>query len=566
MEGEELKYKIKKYSGVRGWTSRFFFISKDEFGYKKKEEDNRGFLYQIAQLDSSSVVFDNGKTFFLYIKIKPNIELKISEENQKENKTIVCLNQILNSKKIIYFIKELQFFYERKILMNFKVQEYTQGIELYINNERSREIQEKLDNNRDKIRNLFELVQKNFNAYSESMNSHFESLNIEDRFEKMKNFDEFQKELEENPQNRLLVERKDFHKESISTLHMYHVQLVKLLCSLKERVASSVYRQNFTFKPLVQDRADSNVETNLKIGKIKEENEELRKKLTTLLNKNSVIKDECKKILVGKNKKLFLCYRCGNMLQKTNFTEPTCSFDERCMERIQSFQHDKAEGQSLHSGSLFFCKKCKIHFCTYCIVLQRYLKCPYNHSLYPAKQSDFEGKNAEKIEVKKLKCLGCNKELELFKFFYCSYCKIKICFDCSKGKNGKENTCWNCSNELVWQRGIRSQCNKCSKWRQCYWNCYYCDYLICLECYSVPGNNCGGFHRLEVVDLEKERSDRERIDKVGKFKNNFEMKFYGKCSRCNHTIHSGKISMCLRCNLFLCTVCINQMGIIQEGV
>ena len=74
----------------------------------------------------------------------------------------------------------------------------------------------------------------------------------------------------------------------------------------------------------------------------------------------------------------------------------------------------------------------------------------------------------------------------------------------------------------------------------------------------MPKGYCGSFHEIKEINLNNERQN--RVIEPIMFKNNYEMNFLGKCSKCNKTINSSidentKIYMCLRCKVFLCGKC-----------
>ena len=260
-----------------------------------------------------------------------------------------------------------------------------------------------------------------------------------------------------------------------------------------------------------------------------------------LLNKNSSIKENFKIKLNKENFKLFFCYKCNNLLKRTIRSDSTCKFDKKC-----------------NQNSIFYCRRCKINYCTYCINYQRNLKCSKNHSFFPV--INCKDKNYE--------CLICKSKTNI-PFYVCSHCNEEICQMCSKGVKEKERTCYICNNELTWKKSIYSQCNKCNIFSHCYWSCCICDFSMCLNCYPILNKKCGGFHELEKINLDEERQSlKNQINNIGNrnnenkdnnnlimFFNNFELKFFGKCTKCRKTISNGFVFCCLRCMLFLCQDC-----------
>ncbi len=76
---------------------------------------------------------------------------------------------------------------------------------------------------------------------------------------------------------------------------------------------------------------------------------------------------------------------------------------------------------------------------------------------------------------------------------------------------------------------------------------------MCLNCYPILNKKFGRFHELEKINLDEERqilniqinnignsnNENEDNNNLIMFFNNFELKFFGKCTKCRKTISNG---------------------------
>ena len=248
------------------------------------------------------------------------------------------------------------------------------------------------------------------------------------------------------------------------------------------------------------------------------------------------MKDNLKKLLLKQNIKLYLCIKCNSLLEKTKLKDSNCDFDKSCTDR-----------------SFFYCKKCKLHLCTKCITYQRGMKCSQNHNYFQRSM------NSKEI----INCFICNKTNN-FPYYECKHCKEQICSECTMGSSVRQYSCFNCNNELIWKKCIYTNCDRCHKLTDCFFNCVCCDYSMCIKCMNLPNNYCGGMHKIEEINLlenycyKDKKNEEENTTFNNKYCFNYEVLFYGKCSLCNKTIGKTKIWACLRCSLFLCDKCIKK--------
>ena len=296
-------------------------------------------------------------------------------------------------------------------------------------------------------------------------------------------------------------------------------------------VHSNTYVNNINDNEIIKD---DNID--VRISKKKEQNERIQNRIIAGLNSNTKMKENLKNLIISKNKKLYLCIKCNSLIEKSKLDKANCNFDKSCTSR-----------------SFFYCKRCKLHLCTKCVIYQRGMKCSKNHKYFQ-----------KPIITDDSKCFLCDRK-KIVPYYECKYCKELICSDCSNGVIGRQNACFNCNNELIWRKCIYATCNRCQKYADCFYYCVCCDYYVCLNCSSLPKNKmCGALHNLREIDLMDsycctDKTDKETTDKINdKFCFNYEVLFIGKCSWCNVTIGKNKIWGCLRCSLFLCDTCVKK--------
>jgi hypothetical protein len=271
----------------------------------------------------------------------------------------------------------------------------------------------------------------------------------------------------------------------------------------------------------------------LKISKKKDYNDRIQSRILAGLNSNTKMKENLKNMILSQNKKLYFCIRCNSLIDKTLLDKSNCNFDKLCTNR-----------------SFFYCKKCKLHLCTKCVVYQRGMKCSKNHKYFQKTINTNE----------EIKCFICNKANN-FPYYECKHCKEQICSDCASDSSTRQNSCFNCNNELTWRKCIYTKCNRCNKICDCFFYCICDDYSICINCSNLPKKMCGALHKLEEIDLMEnycstDQINQEKINKIYCY--NYEVLFNGKCSWCNSTIGKIKIWACLRCSLFLCDKCVKR--------
>ena len=339
----------------------------------------------------------------------------------------------------------------------------------------------------------------------------------------------------------------EFQLEKIDKLKEYFINLIRILNELKrtyyERMISGDYDICDVYKiekDLCLNKLD--ILTRFLYVRFGQFNDwkKVDKINKILIQENSEIQKQNKKLLlnlkyfiVKNNYQLYICFRCGNILQKTNKQISTCNVDNKCF-----------------STSYFYCKKCCIHFCSYCINYPLNLKCIYNHTLTK--------NNIDNDE--KAKCDLCNKIDSQNKFYYCEKCDdVFLCEGCyeetTKKKNLMNYKCCFCGEFLFWRRGLKKKCNKCEKVSNCFWFCFFCKKYFCIKCYYIKISKCGLMHQLKEIYLDAYKTN-----------NNFQTKTFHdlitnnilltrtNCDICKNIFFS-RFFYCARCNLIKCLNC-----------
>ena len=562
-----MEFNILKQSGgfVKQFSPSIFVIEEDEFYYKKKKNDENFKRYHISYLKEVYIQkqIKEKPDYILMIDLFENIDNNKKEtyiklaEREGISGTISQIKQILNVKRLQYDL-------------NLYLYKYKEKMEFLLDNKPIiKKFEEESKTNNDKIINALkknEYLTKNMDLIISLFN---EKLN---NFVKLLNQNDFNVNLlDEETINKIKIllnnnfnfqddKKSNKNFEELEKFKCIYLNLIKLFSQIKfcfilkkfklydkkylleKQKVNKIAKNDNSDEDLSlnNDNKDDNEikdENNInqnknnienRISKKTEQNEAYKSRILSVLNLNIKMKDDLKNMILTQNKKLFFCLVCNTLLEKTLLDKATCNFDSKCTSR-----------------SFFFCKKCKIHFCTKCIIYQRGLKCFQNHKYFPKPVNTNED----------IKCFLCNRS-KIFPYYECKYCKEQICSECSDGVNVRQNSCQNCNNELSWKKCLFTECDKCHKQSECFYFCICCDNSICLNCSNNPKGKCGALHCLEKIEFD--------LDKPNKFKkrfhDNYEILIDGKCSLCNITI--GKTSMwaCLRCSLFLCNKCFKRIN------
>ncbi len=528
-------------SNATKWNEVTLNICKDEIIININKKNQKCYhITRIKSLFLKKVINDDydyddevdTKVIKLVITFTMNEPIILKSE--KNNSKIFQFRRIINAKKLEYYMNICNNFYFIETAKSFFTKELEINLTNYITNESFNEINKKLNKEKNIINEKIDLIKTKYNNINEILDNNIEfkknDFIVPNLFEiKIKN------------------STNNFDINNISKINEYYFKLISFLSYIKKyeiKRINNISEDPFN-KKLVRINDDNNKNNKSnndslndwvnitkedsekekeKIKELKKENEILKNKLLELLNKNSIYKENLKKKISLSNIKIHLCYKCSNILQRTEKLNSNCNFDLKCTKK-----------------SFFYCIRCKINFCTFCVVYQNYLKCGNNHTLYPSLLND-QG----------YQCLICSSLK--FPFHICSHCTEEFCFDCSNIGKGKELNCISCSNFLYWRKYIYNQCFKCKKMKPCFWLCITCDYYFCLNCYCISNGKCGNFHGLKYSNLEYLRSITSYRNDLF-ICNKYELRFLGRCNKCESILTSGDFYACLRCSLFLCSKC-----------
>lgn len=589
-----MEFKILKSGGiVKQYNPSILTIKDDEFYFKKKENKDKYNIYHISFLNDVYIEQKpNEKQEYILIleinnkcvtkkKEEKNVILKkLTVKDKKDNYILSNIKKILNIKRFQYDLNLFLFNFKQKMKLslnkdiikkffdNNEVNNIKQDI---LNNIEKKNIKEKInDLLLDKLNNFIKIL--NQNNDNDNINLLDEEIIIKIRDIINGTF------ILQNNENNILENYSDKFDE-INKFNNVYLNLIKLLTQLRfcyilkrfkyydkkyllENQVINFNKNNHNnsinninnekneintsnesdilfspnesvLKDTINNINEIKEDIQTKINKKKEYNENIQNRILSGLNSNTKMKENLKNLIISQNIKLYFCLKCNSLIEKTLIDKPNCNFDKTCTNR-----------------SFFYCKKCKIHFCTKCIVYQRGLKCSKNHTYFK-----------KPVLNEETKCYICNK-LNKIPYYECKFCKELICSDCASICTSKQNTCFNCNNELTWRKNIYTSCDRCHKLSECFYCCICCDYSICLNCASIPDKLCGTLHNLEEIDLRKNYYYKDKIDndlicnKIYSF--NYWLEFSGKCSWCNSTIGKNRIWGCLRCSLFLCEKCVKR--------
>ena len=591
-----MEFKVLKSGGfVKQFRPIIFTIGEDEFFYKKKKKDEKYQKYHISYLNEVYIQLQKEKpeyVLFLEINIKNmakkknNKKVKIIKLAMKEDKNTNILSdikKILNVKRLQYDINLFLFNWKQTMIISVNKEKLNElkdekniskvkrslieNIEQKNNKEKINEV---LDSKLNNFMNILNQDNLNINLLSEDIiKKTKEILNDSNIIENEENSNEKNLKIFENIENynslylnfiKLFTQvkfayilKRFKHYDKKYLLEFQTSNFIKNIQNKNEELEKQEINLNNNPNILLnpeEDKEEINIihsstmvdkneseikidDIDSKISKKKEQNERIQNRILAGLNSNTKMKENLKNLILSQNKKLYFCIKCNSLIEKTLLDKSNCYFDKSCTNR-----------------SFFYCKKCKIHLCTKCVIYQRGMKCSKNHKYFQKPVNTQE----------ELKCFICNKA-KIFPYYECKYCREQICSDCANSGSVRQNSCFNCNNELTWRKCIYTSCDRCHKLLDCFYYCVCCDYSICINCSSLPKKMCGAFHNLEEIDLMKNfcitdainDSQPKKVNKIYCY--NYQVLFNGKCCWCNITIGKSKIWGCIRCSLFLCDKC-----------
>ena len=339
----------------------------------------------------------------------------------------------------------------------------------------------------------------------------------------------------------------EYHIENIDKIKEYYLNLIRILIELKrsfyERIISNKY-DIYDIKNIERNKINNKYDIctrfyyikfkNIQYDKLNEIKKPFLLENVKAKKENEKLISKLKIILEKKNIQVYICFRCGNLLSKMNKkSKSTCNYDNYCF-----------------NISLFYCKICKIHFCSYCIHYPRDLKCIYSHSI-----KLINSDKKEKINNEKYICDLCGKYDYISNFYYCNICNDS--FLCKKCHEEGQKTmlvkykCF-CGCFLFWRRGLYKKCSKCKIFNNCFWICFFCKKYFCLNCCKTFKNKCGLMHELKEICLDDFKFNSKMYVKDLLTNKILLMRF--NCDICKNKF-SSRFLYCSRCNLVKCHKC-----------
>ena len=291
----------------------------------------------------------------------------------------------------------------------------------------------------------------------------------------------------------------EFQLENIDKMKEYYLNLIKILSELKRSYYERIVSKKFDIHDIInieRNKLENKLDIctrfyyikfkNLNFSEFKSMNNPYITENRKLKKKNENLLLKLKSYIEKNNIQIYLCFRCGNLLFKLPKKETsTCNYDNNCF-----------------NISFFFCKLCKIYFCSYCIHYPKDLKCIKNHEIKTLKTYELNNKNLQK---EKYMCELCGKNETKNNISCCLECGDT--FICKRCKEEGEKTMLvkykcKCGNFLFWRRGLGTICNQCKVFNNCFWICFFCKKMFCVNCFKTFKNKCGLMHELNEICLD----------------------------------------------------------------
>ena len=561
-----------------------FIISKDDITYYPIDHDSEE---EIIKIPFTELLYG-----YIYIN-KENCQIKLIIPNINFDTDDIMLNKnnlveledlrlfvcYYNFYKYCYYYHIHCYYLLNKAQNNINSKELYLNMDLYITNKYFYEISTKMQNykalysslllvldkksiNKELINILFSRnnteilddINRNNNIQIDNKNNVLQIIkDLKNIYFKIYD-DLIDKRNKQNNNNKIITKKSnniyicnEYHIENIDKIKEYYLNLVKILNELKrsfyERIVSNKF-DIYDIKNIERNKRQNKLDICTRFYYIKYINNkfnELNMKSKTYLFENQKAKKEnenllskLKKIIDKNNIQMYICFRCGNLLSKMNKkTKSTCNYDNNCF-----------------NISLFFCKLCKIHFCSYCVHYPKDLKCIYNHSIKPINSNNNNDKEkfmcdlCGKYNIKnKNNCYYCSKCIDAF------LCK-KCLAEAEKTKLVKYKC--ECGYYLFWRRGLFKKCCKCRNFNNCFWICFFCKKYFCLNCCKTFTNKCGLMHELKEICLDELKYNNKMYVKDLLINKILLMRF--NCDICKNKFFS-RFFYCSRCNLVKCYKC-----------
>ena len=528
--------------------------------------------------DIKRVHFIELKPGFIFVNSEnDDIKLIIPNKNEDKNDIIFNKNNLINIEKLKLFICYYNYFISsyyynikcnqilNKAQKNINSKELYLNMNLYVTKKYFNEIAKKMNSYKPLYSSVLSVIEKR-GKDNENIRKLFFVNNNEINYgylnviKELKNlyeniYDKLIDKKDKKDKNIILKNNSDnvfisneCQLENIDKIKQYYLNLIKILSELKrsyyERIVSNKYdihdilnveRNKLENKLDICTRFYYIKYKNIKFSEFKSMNKPFIDENQKLKKENEKLIGQLKLYIEKNNIQIYICFRCGNLLFKLPKKETsTCNYDNNCF-----------------NISYFFCKLCKIYFCSYCIHYPRDLKCIKSHDLKKIKKN-------ESINFKKEKymCELCDKNEFQNNILFCSECGdtfiCKMCKEEAEKSMLVKYKC-KCGNFLFWRRGLRTICNKCNLIKSCFWICFFCKKMFCVNCFKTFKNKCGLMHELNEICLDDNQIINDNKIKIKDiFINKILIRF--NCNVCKNKFFS-KFFYCPRCNFIKCYKC-----------
>ena len=499
------------------------------------------------------------------IFIPKNIEFLITTIDN-EKKEIENFFYFFNfQKKLFYYhIKQMKL---KEVLIKPYLEQSIQFLEKilpYFKKDQTNNIIKNFDNNKE-FDFYIESLKAKFEYYDKTLSERFNIKLIQKEINFIEDFNELLNNIEYNKDKKFykLIENCYKPEENlidnlkmsfIDKMTLYLNYFPNMFLTSSEIYYSNFFNKKFGIQLILNDYfikkfklfIYSYLNKNKKLINIKTK---LLEKQNNLENKNVLLMEKLTSFLnEHPNHQLYSCFKCGNILLKTKeFIKSNCNFDKYCCR-----------------NSLFYCKKCNINYCLYCINYYKNSKCVYGHPII------------QSIKTEKEKFFNCSICLNKFNendlIYSCEQCKIPLCLNCNEICKNNNNLvrCESCHRFLSWKKMTICICEKCEKIKNCYLFCKFCKYNLCLNCAEAKFNKtCGSGHAL-IKDIEtifiqndpiknkitiRENMNIDKFRLVDFLYNNKNKLCIIFCSYCNNFLKKNIFYSCNRCNYLICEDC-----------
>ncbi len=557
---------LEKYSNfIIGWKDSHFTISKDSLIYYSYINHNTIHIYHLSDLYYSFFTLDNNKLIIKIPKKNYSDDIKLKPiENMDEIEFRLFLFY-LNYTKLSLEVNIDCFNYLQIEKYSLNTKEMYLNMNLYVTEKYYKEIIGNINKKKSEANSYLIIMKKQYflgekTSFLDDIYNDLKDLNEKMFDDKKLNEISSNEIVEINTLNKMKIDNSEnnkYHLENIDKLRQYYLSLIRLLIEFRRTIFERLITSNYKIYT-ISNITDNNIKFNkldivsrflfikegdLNINDLEKKNEELKNNKIDLLKSNENLLKALKNYIKENNYQLYYCFKCGNIVSKTEIKSSNCNYDKNCQNNI----------------SYFYCKLCQIHFCNYCIFFPKNLKCLKGHFYKPKLQN-----------IKNLSCSLCdNQNLNNECYYICDQCNdiniCSYCYDKIKKNITYEYKCEICNNSLLWRKGLIKKCNKCNFITKCFWHCFFCKNFYCPNCLQTEKNKCGLNHNLIEINLNHDEEINNNFTErkinnhnhINEIIYNCKMLNRTNCDIC-HKKFSFKYYICIRCFYIKCQACYNK--------